>query len=75
MNEIKVGYARVSTIEQDVSAQRDALVRLGVDEAGIFVDHGITGANRARPACGRRLRRCDVATRSSSQSSIASRGR
>ena len=49
MNEIKVGYAPVSTIEQDVSAQRDALVRLGVDEACIFVDHGMTGANRARP--------------------------
>lgn len=49
MNEIKVGYARVSTIEQDVSAQRDALVRLGVDETCIFVDHGMTGANRARP--------------------------
>ncbi|WP_349426908.1 recombinase family protein [Microbacterium sp. LWS13-1.2] len=49
MNEIKVGYARVSTIEQDLSAQRDALVRLGVDEASIFVDHGMTGTNRARP--------------------------
>jgi DNA invertase Pin-like site-specific DNA recombinase len=49
MNEIKVGYARVSTIEQDLSVQRDALVRLGVDEAHIFVDHGMTGTNRERP--------------------------
>ena len=49
MNEIKVGYARVSTVEQDLSAQRDALVRLGVEEARIFVDHGMTGTNRARP--------------------------
>ncbi|WP_214467826.1 recombinase family protein [Microbacterium flavescens] len=49
MNEIKIGYARVSTIEQDLSAQREALRRLGVDEDHIFVDHGMTGANRARP--------------------------
>jgi hypothetical protein len=33
MNEIKIGFARVSTLEQDVSVQRDALVRLGIDEA------------------------------------------
>jgi len=49
MNEIQVGYARVSTAEQDLTAQRDALVRLGVDESRIFVDHGLTGTNRARP--------------------------
>jgi DNA invertase Pin-like site-specific DNA recombinase len=49
MNEIQVGYARVSTVEQDLTAQRDALVRLGVDESRIFVDHGLTGTNRARP--------------------------
>lgn len=55
MNEIKVGYARVSTIEQDVSAQREALVRLGVDEARIYVDHGMTGTHRARPGLGAAL--------------------
>ncbi|WP_171041446.1 recombinase family protein [Sinomonas susongensis] len=49
MNDIKVGYARVSTAEQDLTAQRDALVRLGVEEERIFVDHGLTGTNRARP--------------------------
>jgi hypothetical protein len=32
-----------------MSAQRVALVRLGVDEVCIFVDDGMTGANRARP--------------------------
>ena len=38
MNEIKIGYARVSTLEQDVAIQRDALVLLGIDEAlDIFV--------------------------------------
>jgi DNA invertase Pin-like site-specific DNA recombinase len=49
MNEIQVGYPRASTAEQDLTAQRDALVRLGVDESRIFVDHGLTGTNRARP--------------------------
>ena len=49
MNDIKVGDARVSTAEQDLTAQRDALVRLGVEEQRIFVDHGLTGTNRARP--------------------------
>lgn len=49
MNEMKIGYARVSTVEQDLTAQREALVRLGVDESQIFVDHGLTGTNRARP--------------------------
>lgn len=49
MNNIKVGYARVSTAEQDLTAQREALVRLGVEEQRIFVDHGLTGTNRARP--------------------------
>lgn len=49
MNEIKGGYARVSMLEQDLTVQREALVRLGVDEARIFVDHGMTGTNRARP--------------------------
>ncbi|MDP9885785.1 DNA invertase Pin-like site-specific DNA recombinase [Sinomonas atrocyanea] len=49
MDGIKVGYARVSTAEQDLTAQRDDLVRLGVAEELILVDHGLTGTNRARP--------------------------
>jgi DNA invertase Pin-like site-specific DNA recombinase len=49
MNENYVGYARVSTAEQDLTAQLDSLQRLGVSEERIFVDHGLTGTNRARP--------------------------
>ncbi len=49
MSGIKVGYARVSTSEQDLTAQRDGLLGLGVDEKQIYVDHGLTGTNRARP--------------------------
>lgn len=44
-----IGYARVSTIEQDLTVQRDALMALGVEERNIHVDHGLTGTNRARP--------------------------
>jgi DNA invertase Pin-like site-specific DNA recombinase len=49
MDAIQIGYARVSTADQDLTAQRDGLLRLGVLDANIYVDHGMTGANRARP--------------------------
>ena len=44
-----IGYARVSTTEQDLTAQKDGLKRLGVEEAYIYVDHGLTGTDRSRP--------------------------
>ena len=46
---MKIGYARVSSAQQDLTAQRDALVGLGVDARHIHVDHGLTGSNRSRP--------------------------
>ena len=49
MSELLIGYARVSTDAQDLTAQRDALDRLGVPAEGIYVDHGLTGTNRDRP--------------------------
>lgn len=49
INAIQIGYARVSTAEQDLTSQRDALLRLGVLDSNIYVDHGLTGTNRARP--------------------------
>ena len=49
MNELLVGYARVSTEQQDLTAQRDALRALGVGDDRIYVDHGLTGTNRDRP--------------------------
>ena len=42
-----VGYARCSTDGQDLTAQHEALARLGVDR--VYVDHGFTGTNRNRP--------------------------
>jgi dihydropteroate synthase len=41
--------ARVSTVDQDLIAQHDALIALGVDPKRIYVDHGLTGTNRDRP--------------------------
>jgi DNA invertase Pin-like site-specific DNA recombinase len=58
MNELKIGYARVSTEEQDLTAQRNALVTLGVDRDRIYVDHGLTGTNRDRPGLVQALAAC-----------------
>ncbi|MDN5747370.1 MAG: hypothetical protein L0H64_02395 [Pseudonocardia sp.] len=38
----KVGYARVSTDDQNLTAQRDVLVTLDVAPDRIYVDHGLT---------------------------------
>jgi len=44
-----VGYARCSTLMQDLTAQRAALAALGVPEDRIYLDHGFTGSSRKRP--------------------------
>lgn len=49
MEKILIGYARCSTDGQDLSAQRQLLVDLGVGEDRIYTDHGLTGAHRDRP--------------------------
>jgi DNA invertase Pin-like site-specific DNA recombinase len=53
-----IGYARCSTDEQDLTAQRDALTALGVDAERIYLDHGLTGANRERPGLREALAAC-----------------
>jgi len=53
-----VGYARVSTAGQDLTAQRQALAALGVDPKRIYVDHGLPGTNRARPGLREALAAC-----------------
>jgi len=47
MNQLLVGYVRVSTEQQDLTAQRDALRGLGVGDDRIYVDHG--GSDRNQP--------------------------
>lgn len=53
-----IGYARVSTNTQDLTAQRDALAAAGVDPDAIYVDHGFTGTQRERPGLGQALAAC-----------------
>jgi len=53
-----IGYARVSTDEQDLTAQRDALAALGVTAERTYVDHGLTGTNRERPGLREALAAC-----------------
>jgi DNA invertase Pin-like site-specific DNA recombinase len=43
------GYARCSTDQQDLTAQRDALLALGVPDDRVYLDHGLTGRKRNRP--------------------------
>ena len=50
MAALLIGYARCSTDQQDLTAQHDGLTALGVCPARIYVDHGLTGTNRDRPA-------------------------
>jgi len=44
-----IGYARCSTVLQDLTAQRQALAALGVPDDRIYLDKGLTGTSRARP--------------------------
>ena len=53
-----VGYCRCSTDSQDLTAQRNALIALGVKPNRIYVDHGLTGTNRARPGLREALAAC-----------------
>ena len=58
MNQLLVGYARVSTEQQDLTAQRNQLAALGVGDDRIYVDHGLTGTNRDRPGLRLALAAC-----------------
>ncbi len=53
MNEFLIGYARVSTNEQDLTAQQNALERLGVRPNLIYTDstEALRGATEALDGC------------------------
>ncbi|PPF45714.1 recombinase family protein [Rathayibacter rathayi] len=55
-----IGYASVSTDKQDAQAQRDSLLAVGVPADRIYVDAGLTGSNRERPALREALAACDA---------------
>ena len=58
MSALLVGYARCSTDQQDLTAQRDGLLGLGVEADRIYVDHGLTGTDRERPGLREALAAC-----------------
>lgn len=49
MTQTLIGYARCSTDKQDLAAQHDALLKLGVAAERIYTDKGFTGTTRTRP--------------------------
>lgn len=58
-----IGYARVSTADQNAQLQLDALKEAGATR--IFTDHGVSGSTASRPqldACLDHLRKGDVLT-------------
>ncbi|MGK9149503.1 recombinase family protein [Plantibacter flavus] len=55
---VLVGYARVSTDRQDATMQRDALAAAGVAPGVLYVDEGLTGSTRARPALREAMAAC-----------------
>jgi DNA invertase Pin-like site-specific DNA recombinase len=58
VSELRVGYARVSTNDQDLTAQRNGLEALGVAGDRIYVDQGLIGTTRARPGLREALAAC-----------------
>lgn len=58
MTGLLIGYARVSTNDQDLTAQKNALLALGVPSEKTFTDQGLTGTNRARPGLSEALAAC-----------------
>ncbi len=67
-----LGYARVSADGQDLTAQTDALLALGVPTERVFTDKGMTGTKRDRPGLKSALAACRPETPSSLRSSIGS---
>ena len=65
MTALLIGYARCSTDQQGLTAQRNGLAGLGVALNRVYVDHGLTGANanRERPGLREALAACREATR------------
>lgn len=49
MTSQNIGYARCSTDKQDLTAQIEALQKLGVYAENIFTDFGFSGRNKVRP--------------------------
>jgi DNA invertase Pin-like site-specific DNA recombinase len=55
MDATLIGYARCSTDEQDLTAQRETLLALGVAAERVYIDHGMSGTKRERPGLNQAL--------------------
>lgn len=44
-----IGYARCSTVDQNVTDQKDRLLKAGCDPKHLFVDEGVSGKLSSRP--------------------------
>jgi hypothetical protein len=62
LNHLLVGYPRVSTEHQDLTAQRTSLAALGVGDDRIYLDRGLTGTNGTGPDSGSLSPRATAAT-------------
>ena len=62
MAALLIGYARCSTDQQDLTAQRDGLTALGVSPARIYVVTAKRAPPETGPACGRRWRPAEKET-------------
>ena len=47
-----IGYARVSTRDQETERQIEDILSAGVRRDDLYVDHGVSGSHAARPALG-----------------------
>ncbi|PZP28598.1 MAG: resolvase, partial [Kocuria rhizophila] len=45
----RIGYARVSTRQQDADRQVSDLLGAGVRRDDIYIDHGVSGGRASRP--------------------------
>src|SRR4051794_33262152 len=58
MTALLIGYARVSTDAQDLTAQREGLLTLGVERGRLYVAHGLPGPTREPPGLREALAAC-----------------
>ena len=58
MSALLIGYARVSTDQQDLTSSATVSPALGVATNRVYVDHGLTGTNRERPGLREALAAC-----------------
>jgi len=55
---LRIGYARCSSVPEDLDREREALAAAGVAADRIYLDVGLSGITRARPALGEAMAAC-----------------